>query len=58
MSDISTGKFQRNIAKIILEALKVWEEYDLRDESLWEIFQKFLKGFTKEDFRSTANFNI
>ncbi len=40
-----------NVDKIIIEALKVWEEFGLKDMDPWEIFQDDFNGFTEEDFK-------
>ncbi len=58
MSDIGTGNSQRDVDKIILEALKGWEECGFEDMSLWETFQEDFEGFTEEDFRLASNHNI
>ncbi|MCJ1349946.1 hypothetical protein MMC31_008189, partial [Peltigera leucophlebia] len=51
MSDIDTGTSQRDVDKIINEALKAWEECGFKDMSLWETFQEDFEGFTEEDFK-------
>ncbi len=58
MSDIGNGNSQRDVDKIILEALKVWEECGFKDMSLWETFQEDFEGFTEQDFILASNYNI
>ena len=58
MSDIGSGAFQRDVDKIIDEALKAWEKYGLKDMDLWVTFQEDFEGFTEEDFRSASNHNF
>ena len=57
MSDIGSDTPQRDVDKIIDEALKAWEKYGFKDMDLWEIFQEDFEGFTEEDFRSASNHN-
>ena len=57
MSDIGTGTSQRD-DKIIMEALKVWEEFGFEDMSLWETFQEDFESFTEEDFKLASTHHI
>ena len=58
MSDIDSGTPQRDVDKIIKEALKVWEEFGFEDLSLWETFQEDFEGFTEEEFKSASTHHI
>ena len=51
MSNNGSNTFLRKIDKIIKKAFEILEKFDLKNVSLWKLFQNDFEGFTKVKFK-------
>lgn len=58
MLDNNSNTPLRNVNKIIIKALKVWEKYDIKNMNLGETFPGNVEVFTEEIFKSASIYQL